>query len=328
MDADKPLITLAGPSASGKSYFAEQLTAGLKAHDKTVLQISSDNYYHNDTQLHALIYGTYDHPNLIQYDQLNHDLHHYLDQGSMELPTYSFVEKRTIGSTHIDKQYDFILVEGIYAIAQVDTTLPEFTIFVTAPAEELLMRRFIRDQDRTQEPRDQIIHKMDNMFPMRNVYGAHQDRADVVVQNTYNILSAQGKKYEIIAPQVAPTWQQKEHIYAIDHIYLDENEGIHDDVIILSENYDASDRKQLRSVDVKNVMKLQRNGKKIIKTIRFRFYQPGIITSLHSLFQLAGLQVSHTSYVNKTYYLDGQQSYIHIDHVHKDEQELFKKLPD
>ncbi len=58
----KKLIYIAGASASGKTYIAEQIAKMLEVDGKTVVTISSDNYYLSDTGIKSVIYGTFDHP--------------------------------------------------------------------------------------------------------------------------------------------------------------------------------------------------------------------------------------------------------------------------
>lgn len=102
---------IAGASASGKSFIAEQLVQSLEQQQKKVLLISSDNYYSDNSALQYLIYGTFDHPNLIEYDLLAHNLQEYFTQGSTTLPHYSFTEKRRTEYTSITAAYDIIIVE-------------------------------------------------------------------------------------------------------------------------------------------------------------------------------------------------------------------------
>lgn len=74
------LIYFAGPSASGKSFIAQQLVEQLQQQGKKVLLISSDSYYSNESQLKYVLYGTFDHPKLIDYNILEQDLHSYFNE--------------------------------------------------------------------------------------------------------------------------------------------------------------------------------------------------------------------------------------------------------
>jgi len=96
LSSDKKIIYLAGATASGKSYIAKQITQQLIAQDKKVLIISVDHYYAPDSAVQAMIYGTYDHPNLIDHDLLNENLQQLLSTGTFEMPEYSFIEKTRV----------------------------------------------------------------------------------------------------------------------------------------------------------------------------------------------------------------------------------------
>jgi uridine kinase len=76
-----------------------------------VLNISSDDYYTDQTGLKFLLYGTFDHPNLIQYDLLQKNLDEYFTKGHTTLPKYSFVERRRVSLDSIAEDYDYVLVE-------------------------------------------------------------------------------------------------------------------------------------------------------------------------------------------------------------------------
>jgi uridine kinase len=80
-EAKKQIIYLAGATASGKSYIAEELTKRMNAENKKVLLISSDHYYRADSAVQSMIYGTYDHPNLIDHELLNQDLQKLITTG-------------------------------------------------------------------------------------------------------------------------------------------------------------------------------------------------------------------------------------------------------
>ena len=109
---DHKLIYLAGASASGKSYIWEELVKQLTESGKKVLLISSDSYYSNESQMKYLLYGTFDHPKLINYDILQQDIMTYFQTGKFQLPVYSFSEKRTTHHVAINEVYDIIIVEG------------------------------------------------------------------------------------------------------------------------------------------------------------------------------------------------------------------------
>jgi uridine kinase len=107
----KKLVYIAGSSASGKSYCADLISKDLQSKGKRVISISSDNYYSNQTKLHYLLYGTFDHPHLIEYDLLADNIGELLKTGATNIPEYSFKEGRRIGSHPLNDSFDIIIVE-------------------------------------------------------------------------------------------------------------------------------------------------------------------------------------------------------------------------
>lgn len=110
-DSGKRLIYIAGASASGKSYFAKLLKEELEKDGHKVLSISSDDYYDNLSSIKYLLYGTFDHPNLIDYDLLQKNIDEYLSTGKTTLPKYSFVERRRVASEVVNGSAEYIIVE-------------------------------------------------------------------------------------------------------------------------------------------------------------------------------------------------------------------------
>lgn len=110
-ESGKKLIYIAGASASGKSYFAKKLKESLEKSGKKVLSISSDDYYSDLTSIKYLLYGTFDHPNLIDYHLLQKNLDEYMTTGQTNIPKYSFVEKRRVSHEAVNGSADFVIVE-------------------------------------------------------------------------------------------------------------------------------------------------------------------------------------------------------------------------
>ena len=105
------LVLIAGASASGKSYIAEELVRQCNNSGKKTLLISSDNYYSDNSALKYLLYGTFDHPGMIEYDLLADNIIEYFTSGKTTIPNYSFVEKRRTHLTEVNEQYDIVIVE-------------------------------------------------------------------------------------------------------------------------------------------------------------------------------------------------------------------------
>jgi uridine kinase len=86
-------------------------------------------------------------------------------------------------------------VEGLYTINELPVLHSPFKIYVDSPAEELVFRRLVRDQERLSEPLSMQINNLSRVFPMWTIYGQPQKKkADLIVDNTFEILSTTGKK--------------------------------------------------------------------------------------------------------------------------------------
>ena len=295
------LVYLAGASASWKSYIGEELVKHLTESGKKVLLISSDSYYSNDSNLKYLLYGTFDHPNLIDYPLLQNDIEQYFQNGKFSLPHYSFTEKRRTHLTEITESYDIVIVEWLYVIDQLSLTISTdqwdivpYKIFVEASLEEIIVRRLVRDQMRVKEPLHVIVGVMSNVFPMRTVFWTLQkEKSDCIITNDYHILDKEGKNSERvpISSDKLPHTDIYKTYYMKDYIYNDTNED--NGKIIISEVY----LEQWWLLD--HVILHKRNNDPRIdhskyESISMDFYQPSISTELHTLLQLAGLAYEWT----------------------------------
>ncbi len=304
------LIYLAGASASGKSYIGEELVKQLSESGKKVLLISSDSYYSNDSNLKYLLYGTFDHPNLIDYPLLKNDVEQYFQHGNFSLPHYSFVEKRRTHLTEITEQYDIIVVEWLYVVNQLPPLVTTsqgniipYKVFVEASLEEIIVRRLVRDQIRVREPLHMIVGVMSNVFPMRTVFWATQkEQADCVISNDYRILDKEWivSEWTPISVKELPDTKIYKTYYMKDYVYNDTNED--NGKIIVSEVY-LQEWGLLDHVTLHKRNNDPRVDHSRYESIAMDFYQPSISTELHTLLQLAGLHYEGSYNKTVNYYL-------------------------
>lgn len=302
------LIYFAGASASGKSFIAEELVKKLEQENKKVLLISSDSYYSNESQIKYLLYGTFDHPKLINYDILEKDLQNYFSKGMFNLPVYSFIEKRTTNYITIDQSYDIVIVEWLYTVnslpKQIQTkewTITAYNIVVHAPIEEIIFRRLVRDQKRVKEPLHTLIDVMSNVFPMRKIFWSTQESlADCIISNDYTILNKEGRKsqWKQITKDNLPQWKPYDIHYTKDYIYDDSDDS--DGRIIISEVY-RENNELLDHVILQKRSSDPRKEQGSYESISMTLYKPGISTELHTLLQLAWLAYQW-SYSKTIYY--------------------------
>lgn len=309
------LVYLAGASASGKSYIGEELVKQLNLLWKKVLLISSDSYYSDSSNLKYMLYGTFDHPKLIDYDLLQSDIESYFKTGVIQIPSYSFIEKRRTHFTKITEQFDIVIVEGLYTINQLTDTIYNsswsvinaYKIFVHSSSEEVIFRRLLRDQARVKEPLHAIIGVMSNVFPMRTLFWHIQGKnANSIITNDYKIIEKEGIKSsrKRIDKDTIPTeWLDKTY-YMTDYIYNDSNDD--NGKIIISEVY-REENGLLDHVIIHKRNNDPRQEDIHYESISLTLYQPAISTELHTLLQLANLEYEW-SYKKKVSYFTNQKN--------------------
>lgn len=160
------VVTIAGPSSSGKTTFSYRLSAQLKTLGLKPHPIAMDDYFVNRVDTPKDKDGKFDYECLeaIDIKQFNTDLTALLAGKPVQLPTYNFIT----GNREYDKPVlqlgdsDILVIEGIhglndkltYAIPQED----KFKIYISAlttlnldvhnripTSEARLIRRIIRD---------------------------------------------------------------------------------------------------------------------------------------------------------------------------------------
>lgn len=309
----KKLIYVAGASASGKSYIAQLIAKELEKKGKKVLTVSSDNYYKDDTWLKSVLYGTFDHPDLIEYDLLEKHIGQYMTQKTFDMPTYNFKEsKRDIAIT-LTGDFDFVIIEGLYTISKLSDQYNPLKIYVTAPEEDLVIRRLLRDPARVGEPLYMVVGALNNVYPMRNIFGrTQQKKAHLVIDNYYDILAKDGKIMYHEVRDRKPIIGQKlydEHI--VGYMYndtTDDNNG----KIVIEEHYDKK-WGIMKSVTIVKTRSTEHGKEDTIEHISLSLAKAGILTQLHNLLQVAWLNYeAHFAYDAEHYDHNGKRKIMEI----------------
>lgn len=301
IESGKNLVYIAGASASGKTYIAEELQKQLENAGKSVLTISSDNYYIADSTIKSVIFGTYDHPRLIEYDLLEQNIDQYFSSGSFMLPQYSFSESRRTGYVEVNKKADIVIVEGLYTISQLPVKDNVLKVFISSSPEDLIIRRLLRDPSRVGEPLYMIVGALNNVFPMRNLYGKTQESmSDIVIENDYDILEKDGQKMFCRKLDMSRMWEwdkklmMKEEV--VEYVYDDSDD---DGLILIHEYYQDGFLKSVWISKAEEGNTCEEDG---AKRISMRIYKTGVLTQLHALLQNAGLKYEwYTQYTQATY---------------------------
>lgn len=294
---DKKLILIAWPSASWKSYIAEKVKEKLENLWKRVILISTDDYYKDNTLVYYLLYWTYDHPNLINFNLLNKHLKNLLNWKSVYKPVYSFENKMTDKWVKVDSNFDYLIVEWLYTFNFVSKNLLKnsLKIFIKVDVQELIIRRIIRDPARTKEPLDRILNSLAAVFPMRRIYGFNQiKKADIIFLSKYEIIKDKWKQiiqkqinFNII-PDLKNKILEKKRYFFIDYFYWTENvDKVKNFGIIVREKYYLK-RFLWVSIIKKDLIEEDKN-QKIFKEYEIFVNIPWFLKDIHNLMQVAWL---------------------------------------
>ena len=151
------IITLCGPTCSGKTTTALLLDDKFKALGKELHAISIDNFYFDrgvlaERSKKANMLLDYDSPSTIDLELFGRVIADIDDGGSVTLPTFDFVDGVRTGFETINiKDEDVFLFEGIQAL------YPEITRYLSNRAYTSLFisaREAVRDGDVVFEPRE------------------------------------------------------------------------------------------------------------------------------------------------------------------------------
>lgn len=163
---NKRLVTIAGPSSSGKTTFAQRLMIQLKVNGLNPVSISIDDYFVNRDKTPLDDEGKYDFEALeaVDVEQFNKDLSDLIDGKEVKLPTFNFFtgEREYRGNTlKIDGDQP-IIIEGIHGLNEkLTNAIPndkKFKIYISAltqlnidkhnripTTDTRLLRRIVRD---------------------------------------------------------------------------------------------------------------------------------------------------------------------------------------
>ena len=141
------LILIGGGTASGKTTFAKSLANDIKK-ETTVSLIEMDNYYFEEQTLKAMGIDiiNWDHPNSINWKQLNEDIEELLAGNTVKKPKFDHKSNAYLGSVTI-KPGKVIIVEGIFALYDKELIKKsKRRIYVHTDSDVRLIRRLMRDK--------------------------------------------------------------------------------------------------------------------------------------------------------------------------------------
>ena len=185
MSGAVPLVCICGPSAAGKTTFAEHLAERLRARGRHPLLIACDDYYRRGWSPNSR-YG-FDTVDAIDAEELRLQLSAVRCRQLDSLRSYD-MRTRTVGFRVLNQPYDLVLVEGCYGPQHLLEAVPiSLLVYIETPLLPRLTKRLWRDVRERQRSVLYVIRQMlQEMLPgERRFIHPLKRLADVVVHG-YN----------------------------------------------------------------------------------------------------------------------------------------------
>lgn len=206
------LVGLAGPSGAGKTVFCEKILNFMPS----IIAISMDNY--NDAS--RVIDGNYDDPRLTDYDTLLQNIHDLKAGKAVKVPIYDFKLSRRTGYRDVDVPSSrIVVIEGIYALSERLRPLLDLRVSVTGGVHFDLVKRVLRDINRSGQAPEDIIHQIsETVYPMYKAFiEPDLETAHIKIVNKFNPFSGfQTPNYILKSTRIVTVDQIKE-VLSIDH---------------------------------------------------------------------------------------------------------------
>ena len=140
------IIGICGGSASGKTFLLRQLINQLPEEDLTL--ISQDNYYkkleEQERDEEGLV--NFDHPNSVNLERLEQDLHSLIEGKTVELEEYTFNNPKITPRLLSLRPTPLVILEGLFIFYRPEIAqLIDLKVFVEADEHIKLARRIRRD---------------------------------------------------------------------------------------------------------------------------------------------------------------------------------------
>jgi uridine kinase len=170
------IIAITGPSGSGKSWLARNLTACLAEMDQSLATeiLPEDAYYRNQDHLEfsERTRVNYDHPRALEHELLLEQLNCLRAGEPVNVPVYDYVNHTRARRTRPLQPPQLLIVEGVLVLS--DPRLRkqfDLTLYLDTPIELCLDRRIqrdVRERGRTKESVKQQF--ADSVLPMYQEY--------------------------------------------------------------------------------------------------------------------------------------------------------------
>ena len=182
------MIGIAGGTGSGKSTFTNRLKDYF-GDDVTV--IYHDNYYRqrDDMTYEERTKVNYDHPSALETELLIEHLKMLKAGQSIECPIYDFTQHNRSNKSYTIHPSKIFLIEGILIFSDEQLRdLFDIKIFVSADADERILRRVVRDIKERGRDIDNIMEQyLTTVKPMHALYvEPTKTTADIIINSGMN----------------------------------------------------------------------------------------------------------------------------------------------
>ena len=181
MSAALPVLCICGPSAAGKTTFAQALADALRRSGHQPLLITCDNYYREDWRPHPR-YG-FDTLAAIDEEALRRDVSS-ARYGQADVLRHYDMCTRVVSRHPVTTPYDLVLLEGAYGPQLLQDFPLASLLYVETPLLLRLWRRLKRDiRERKRSPLYVIHQMLMQMLPgERRFIVPLKHRADMIIQ--------------------------------------------------------------------------------------------------------------------------------------------------
>ena len=184
------IIGIGGGTGSGKTTVVNQIISEFPKGEVQV--ISQDSYYKDTSHLsfEDRCKINFDHPQSIDFQQLETHLKDLKKGKSINQPVYSFKTHNRTGDTTLTEPKKVIIVEGILILSNTQLrTILDVKIFVHADSDERLIRRLKRDMAERGRDLDEVLDRYQTTLkPMHQQFiEPMKAYADIIIpNNNYN----------------------------------------------------------------------------------------------------------------------------------------------
>tara|TARA_B100000927_G_C16351857_1_gene423602 strand:- start:270 stop:857 length:588 start_codon:yes stop_codon:yes gene_type:complete len=181
MSAALPVLCICGPSAAGKTTFAQALADALRRSGHQPLLITCDNYYREDWRPHPR-YG-FDTLAAIDEEALRRDVSS-ARYGQADVLRHYDMCTRVVSRHPVTTPYDLVLLEGAYGPQLLQDFPLASLLYVETPLLLRLWRRLKRDiRERKRSPLYVIHQMLMQMLPgERRFIVPLKHRADMIIR--------------------------------------------------------------------------------------------------------------------------------------------------